>query len=122
MVTCSVYGICVYHELITGILGDMCINSQVHLFMYVYTTSCKKFQKEVGKVREQVASYLTKKLLASHSIGSIGFYLCLIIQTQFKLGIVNIHACTKETHSLAKTQDLIPILARIILRSTHQPK
>ena len=116
MVTCSVYGICVYHELITGILGDMYVNSQVHLFMYVYTTSCKNSKGS----RKSKASHLAN--LASHSIGRIGFYLCLFMQTQFKLGIVNNHACTKETHSLAKTQDLIPILARIIIRSTHQPK
>ena len=47
-----------------------------------------------------VASYLAKNLLATHSTGSIGYYLCLFMQTQFQLGSY-IHACTNETHSLA---------------------
>ena len=57
------------------------------------------------KVRKQVASYLPKKLLATHSTGSIGYYLCLFMQTQFQLGSY-IHACTNETHFLANLQDL----------------
>ena len=39
-----------------------------------------KFKREVGiavKVRKRVASCLAKKLLATNSIGSIGYYLCL---------------------------------------------
>ena len=51
------------------------------------------------KVRKQVAGYLAKKLLAIHSTGSICYYLCLFIQTQFYLGSY-IHACTNETHIL----------------------
>ena len=43
-----------------------------------------KFKKEVGiviKVRKQVASYVDKKLLATHSTGSISYYLCVFMQT-----------------------------------------
>ena len=39
------------------------------------------------------------KLLATNSTGSIGYYLCLFMQTKFQLGNY-IHACTNETHSL----------------------
>ena len=60
-----------------------------------------------NKVRKQLASYVAKKLLATHSTGSIGYYLCLLMQTQFQLRIY-IHACKNETHSLANLQDLIP--------------
>ena len=52
------------------------------------------------KVRKQIASYPAKKLLATHSTGSIGYYLYLFMQTQFQLGRY-IHACTNESHSLA---------------------
>ena len=45
-------------------------------------------------------SFVAKKLLATHFTGSIGYYLCLIMQTQFQLGNY-IHACTNKTHSLA---------------------
>ena len=48
-----------------------------------------KFENKVGitiKVRKQVASYLAKKSLATHSTGSIGYYLCLFMKTQFQLG------------------------------------
>ena len=55
------------------------------------------------KVRKQVASHLAKKLLASHSTGSVGYHLCLIMQPQFQLGRY-IYACTNETHSLAHLQ------------------
>ena len=61
-------------------------------------------------VRKQVASYLAKQLLGTHSTGSIDYYLSLFMQTQFQLGNY-IHACTNETHSLANLQDLIPTLA-----------
>ena len=61
---------------------------------------------------KQVAGYLTKKLLATHSAGSISYYLHLFMQAQFQLGSY-IHACTKEIHSLANLQDLIPTLASL---------
>ena len=54
------------------------------------------------KVRKQVASYssyLAKKLLATHSTGSIGYYTCLFMQTKFQLGSY-IHVCTNEAHFL----------------------
>ena len=35
---------------------------------------------------------MVKKLLATHSTGSIGYYLCLIMQTQFQLGRYTMHA------------------------------
>ena len=44
---------------------------------------------------------------------SIGYYLCLILETQFQLGR-HIHACINEKHALANLQDLIPTLAGII--------
>ena len=43
------------------------------------------FKKEV-RIVKQVASYLAKKLLATHSTGSIGYYLSLFMQAQFQLG------------------------------------
>ena len=52
------------------------------------------------------------KLLATHSTGSIGYYLCPFMQTQFQLGSY-IHACTNETHVLANLQDVIPTLASL---------
>ena len=45
-------------------------------------------------------------------MGSIGYYLCLIIQAQFHLDSY-IHACTNETHSTTNLQDLIPSLASL---------
>ena len=48
-----------------------------------------------------IASYLYP---ATDYIYSIGYYLCLFVQTQFQLGSY-IHVCTKETHSLASLQD-----------------
>ena len=47
-----------------------------------------RIKKEVGiaKIRKQVASYPAKKLLATHYTGSISYYLCLLMQTQFQLG------------------------------------
>ena len=69
----------------------------------------KNLKKEVGtaiKVRKQVASYLRKKLLAFHSTGSTGYYLCLFMKAQFQLGSY-IHGCTNETYSLANLQDFI---------------
>ena len=53
------------------------------------------------KNRNKLASYLAKKLLASHSTDTIGYYLYLFMQTQFL-------ACTGETCSLANVQYLIP--------------
>ena len=57
-----------------------------------------------------MASYLANKLLATHSTTTIGYYLCLFMQTQFQLDIY-IHACTNETHSLANLQHSIPTLS-----------
>ena len=55
---------------------------------------------------QQVACYLTKKMLATvpsiHYTGSIGYYLCLSVQTQFQLGSY-IHACTNEGIMIDKT-------------------
>ena len=65
-------------------------------------------------MRNQVVSHLAKKLLAFHSTGSIGYYVCLIIQTQLQLSRY-IHACTNEMHSLVNLQDLIHTLAGIIM-------
>ena len=45
--------------------------------------------------------------MASHSTGSIGYYLCLFMQTQFQLDSSYIHACTNETNSLANFQGLV---------------
>ena len=56
----------------------------------------------------RLASYLAKKLLATHFPGSTNYYLCLFMQTLSQLGSY-IHACTIETYSLANLQDLIPI-------------
>ena len=50
----------------------------------------------------------------ANSRGSIGYYLCLFMQTQFQLGS-HIHAYIDEIHSLANLQDLIPTLAAMIL-------
>ena len=69
----------------------------------------------------QLVTYLVKKLLASHSTGSIGYYSCLIIQTQFQLGRC-IRACTNEIYSLANLQDLILTLAGIIISNANKPK
>ena len=80
----------------------------------------KKFEKEVG-VRKKVLSNLAKKLLATHSTGNIGYYLCLFMQTQFQLGSY-IHVCANETHSIANLRDLMPTLAGIIISNTNQPK
>ena len=72
-----------------------------------------KFKKESRdlnkKVRKRVVNNLAMKLLATHSTGSMGCYLCLIIQSQFQLGRY-IHACTNKMHSLANLQDLILLL------------
>ena len=35
---------------------------------------------------KETNNYVAKKLLVTHSVGSIGYYLCLIIQAQFQLG------------------------------------
>ena len=51
-------------------------------------------------VRKQVASYLAKKLLATHSTGSIGYYLCLFMQTQFQLGRY-IHSCMHKRNTFS---------------------
>ena len=67
---------------------------------------------------KEVASYLAKELLATQSTGSIGYYLCLFMQTQFQL-CSYIHTCTNETHLLANLQDLIPTLAGIIIGNTN---
>ena len=66
------------------------------------------------KVRRRVSSYLAMKLLATHYTGSIGYYLCLLMQTKFQLGSY-IHACTNETHPLANLQDLIPTVVGTII-------
>ena len=42
-----------------------------------------KGNRDCKKVGKQVASYLAWKLLANHSISSIGYYLCLFMKTQF---------------------------------------
>ena len=81
------------------------------------SASCIAIIKQ-QKVRKQVASYLAKRLLATHSTHSIDYYLCLLMQTQFQLGSY-IHACTNE---LANLQDLMPTLAGINIRSTNQLK
>ena len=62
----------------------------------------KLLYKRLGliQVSVQVASYLATKLLATHSTGSIDYYLCLFMQTQLQLGSY-IHACTNETHFIA---------------------
>ena len=39
-----------------------------------------------------VARYPAKKLLVTHSTGSIGYYLRLFMQTQFQMGS-NLHPC-----------------------------
>ena len=67
---------------------------------------------------KQVANYLTMKLLATHSTGSISYYLCLFMQTQFQLGSY-IHVCTDKTHFLVNVQDLIPTLTAIITGNTN---
>ena len=64
---------------------------------------------------KETSSYLAMKLLATNSTRSIGYYLCLFMQTRFQLGSY-IHACTIEAHSL---QDLIPTLAAIIIGNTN---
>ena len=72
-----------------------------------------KFKKEIGitiKVRKQVASCLAKKLLSVHSTGSIGYYLCLCMQTQFQLGSY-VYPCTNKMHPLVNLQDIFPTLA-----------
>ena len=71
-------------------------------------------------VRKQVANYLAKKSLAAHSTGSISYYLCLFMQTQFHLGRY-IHAYTNETYSLVNLQDLIPTLAGLCSLSVFMP-
>ena len=52
-------------------------------------------------------------------VRSVGFYLCMFMQTQFQLGS-HFHACTNETHCLANLQDLIPTLANIIMYRQHK--
>ena len=74
------------------------IRSYTNIHIYVISTDKSVLPDEA------------KKLLASHSTGSIGYYLCLIIQTQFQLGRY-IHACTNETPSLTNLLDLIPSLS-----------
>ena len=56
------------------------------------------------------------KLLTTHSTSCTGYYLCLLMQTQFQLGTIAsyIHACTNETHSITNLQDLIPTLALVV--------
>ena len=66
--------------------------------------------KGIAVIRKQVASCLVKKLLAIHSASSIGYYICLFMQTQFQLGSY-IYRCTNETYFLTNLQDLIPTLA-----------
>ena len=64
---------------------------------------------EVGneiKVGKQVTSYVAKKLLATYPTGSIGYYLCLFMQTQFQLDSC-IHACINQTHFPADLHSLI---------------
>ena len=88
---------------------------------YILNDKNYKFKKEVGitvKVGKQVTSYLAKKLLSTCSTGSIDYYLCLFVQTQFRLGSY-IHACINKTHSLASVQDLIPTLATITISNTN---
>ena len=53
------------------------------------------FKKELRIAIKQVVSYLAKKLLAAHSPGSIGYYLCLFMQIQFQLSSY-IHGITNE--------------------------
>ena len=69
------------------------------------------FKKGVGiAIRKQVASYLAMKLLTTHSIRSIGNYLC---KNKSSWVASYIHAYTNKTHSLANLQDLIPTLASL---------
>ena len=75
--------------------------------MYNKNKQTRKGVRSTLKVMKQIASYLAKKLLATHYTGNIGYYLCLFMQTQFQLGSY-IHACT---HSLANLQNVIPNLA-----------
>ena len=62
-----------------------------------------KNYKEIGvaiKSKETSSKLsIAEKLLATHSRGSIVYYFCLFMQTQFRLGSY-IHAFTNETHSL----------------------
>ena len=87
------------------------------MILYYKINKLEIFKKGIAigiaiKVRKQVASYLAKKLLATYTTGSIGYYLCLLMQTQFQLGGY-IHAPKNETHSLANLQDLFPTLASL---------
>ena len=68
------------------------------LILYLSLEFNKNLQRKLGIARKQVASYLwLRKLLATHSTGRIGSFLCLFMRTQFQLG--SLHPCTNETHS-----------------------
>ena len=52
------------------------------------------------------------KFLTTHFTSRTGYYLCLLMQTQFQLVSYSyIRTCTNETHSVANLQDLIPTQA-----------
>ena len=46
-----------------------------------------KKEVEIAIKSKETSSYLAKILLATYSTGSIGYYLCLFMQTNFLLGI-----------------------------------
>ena len=71
--------------------------------------------------KQELSSCLAKKLLATHSIGSIGYHLCLFMQTQFHPDSY-LHVCTNKMHSLANLQDLIPTLAGLCFLYLCLPK
>ena len=81
--------------------------------VFVNPVTNLKFIKEVRLTLKRIARYLAKKLLATLFSGSICYYLCLFIQTQFQLGKY-IHVCTKEILFLASLQYLMPTLAGIM--------
>ena len=69
-------------------------------------------------MKKQVISFLAKKLLATHTLGSISYYLCLFMQHNSGLVVTSMHAQMKHI-LLQNLQDLIPTLA---LRIIHGRK
>ena len=55
-----------------------------------------------------------------YSTGSIGYHLCVYIQTQFQLAIY-IQASTNEVRSLVNIQDIIPTFAGLHLLIIFMP-
>ena len=47
---------------------------------------CKVLSSEVEGINYMTKYSIAKQLLATHSTGSIGYYLCLSLLTQFQLG------------------------------------